>query len=62
MVQFKDVPAPVSLPAQVTVTVQWKGKTYRNLHQYTDFKLFNTSVHEKRQAEAPPLPAGPTPN
>lgn len=62
LVQFKEVPTPVSLPAEVTVTVQWKGKTFRNQHQYTDFKLFNTAVHENRQAQSPPSPTGPTPN
>ena len=62
LVQFKDAPAPVSLPAQVSVTVQWKGKTFRNLHEYTDFRLFNTAAQEKRQALQPPSPTGPAPN
>ncbi len=62
LVRFKDVAAPLSLPSQVSVTVEWKGKTFRNLHEYRDFKLFNTSAHEKRSAENPPAPAAPTPN
>ncbi|MFZ0960123.1 MAG: hypothetical protein WAO35_04405 [Terriglobia bacterium] len=62
LVQFKDVPTPVSMPAQVTVTVEWKGKTFRNLHQYSDFRLFNTAVQEKRKAENPPSPMRPAPN
>jgi tetratricopeptide (TPR) repeat protein len=62
LVRFKDVPAPVSLPAQVIVTVEWKGKTFRNQHQYTDFKLFSTAVQEKRKAENPPSPTSPMPN
>jgi len=62
LVQFKGVPTPVSLPAQVIVTVQWKGRTFRNLHQYSDFKLFNTAVQEKRQALQPTSPAEPTVN
>jgi Flp pilus assembly protein TadD len=61
-VSFKDIPAPVSLPAQVTVTVEWKGKTFRNLHQYTDFRLFNTTAQEKRQARQPPSEPSPKPN
>jgi len=61
-VRFKDIPTPVSLPAQVIVTVQWKGKTFRNVHQYTDFRLFNTAAEEKRRAETPPSATGLTPN
>jgi tetratricopeptide (TPR) repeat protein len=62
LVHFKDVAAPISLPSQVSVTVEWKGKTFRNLHAYRDFKWFRTSAHEKRSAENPPAAAGPVPN
>ncbi|HTS67421.1 MAG TPA: tetratricopeptide repeat protein [Terriglobia bacterium] len=61
LVKFKETPAPVSLPTQVTVTVQWKSKAFRNLHQYTDFRLFNTEAQEKRQALSPPPAAAPSP-
>jgi hypothetical protein len=55
LVRFKDMPTALSLPAQVTVTVEYKGATYQNQHQYGDFKLFNTSVKEKHLTpQAPP--------
>jgi hypothetical protein len=59
LVRFKQIPAPVSLPVQVTVTVDWKGRTFRNLHHYADFRLFNTTAEEKRQAQQPLPAAGP---
>jgi tetratricopeptide repeat protein len=51
-VRFKEIPSPLWLPREVVVTVQWKGKTFRNLHEYTDFKLFNVETHEKRKTAA----------
>ncbi|MGA2982600.1 MAG: hypothetical protein ABSG32_02230 [Terriglobia bacterium] len=59
LVRFKDVPTPLSLPAQVTVTVQWKGATFQNQHQYSDFKLFNTAVKEKHPTPPATPPTGP---
>jgi Flp pilus assembly protein TadD len=60
MVNFKGVAAALSLPADVAVTVQWKGKTFRNMHQYGDFKLFNTAAHEKHVTPMPPPETTPT--
>ncbi len=48
-VQFKNKPAGLWLPQVVTVTVQWKGRTFRNSHRYSDFKLFNVATEEKRK-------------
>jgi hypothetical protein len=48
-VGFKEVHTEVWLPQEVTVTVQWKGRTFRNSHRYSDFKLFNVGVQEKRK-------------
>jgi Flp pilus assembly protein TadD len=45
-VQFKQMASAVWLPSEVAVTVQWAGKTFRNLHKYSDFKLFNTGTEE----------------
>src|SRR5271157_2312334 len=61
-VRFKDVPTPLSLPARVTVTVQWKGATFQNQHQYSDFKLFNTAVKEKHLTPQATPPTDPVPN
>ena len=35
------------LPRDVTVSVTWNGKTLRNKHEYSDFKLFNVGASEK---------------
>lgn len=48
-VHFKDNPAGLWLPQVVTVTVQWKGRTFRNSHHYSDFKLFDVATKEKRK-------------
>ena len=61
-VRFQGIPDAVSLPSDVTVTVEWKGKTFRNRHHYTDFKLFNTSAVEKRQAQQLPPDTKPSTN
>jgi len=54
-VKFKEIPGPFWLPREVTVTVEWKGKIFRNSHRYSDFKLFNVETKEKaRAAEIPP--------
>jgi tetratricopeptide (TPR) repeat protein len=62
LVRFKDLPAPLSLPSQVTVTVDWKGKTFQNQHQYSDFRLFNTAVQEKHFTPETTPPGDTTPN
>jgi hypothetical protein len=62
MVSFKGVPAPVSLPADVAVTVQWKGRTFRNMHEYGDFKLFNTAAHERHVTPQAPAETTTAPN
>jgi Tfp pilus assembly protein PilF len=35
------------LPEEVEVTVDWKGRVLRNLHRYSDFKLFNVDAREE---------------
>jgi len=55
-VQFREVASAIWLPSEVAVTVEWKGRTFRNSHTYSRFKLFNTEVKEKRGTEpTPPL-------
>lgn len=54
-VQFKEFSAPLWLPHEVTVSVLWKGKAFRNRHHYSDFKVFKVEAEEKRKAaEVPP--------
>jgi tetratricopeptide (TPR) repeat protein len=58
-VQFKQLAMAMWLPSAVDVTVQWKGRTFRNSHTYSRFKLFNTEVKEKIQKVEPAAPAPP---
>jgi hypothetical protein len=58
-VQFKQLAAAMWLPSEVAVTVQWKGRTFRNSHTYSRFKLFKTEVKDKIRGTAPPSPAPP---
>ncbi len=53
-VQFKQVASAFWLPSEVEVTVEWQGKTYRNKHKYSDFKLFNAETKEKVHQVAVP--------
>jgi hypothetical protein len=46
-VHLKGIGEGFSVPRQVTVTVDWKGKHLRNEHRYSDFKLFNVEAHDK---------------
>ena len=58
-VQFKQLAEAMWLPSAVDVTVQWKGRTFRNSHTYSRFKLFNTEVKDKIQKIEPPAPELP---
>jgi hypothetical protein len=55
-VQFKELASDLWLPSEVAVTVEWRGRTFRNSHTYSRFKLFNTEVKEKRETEPAPAP------
>jgi Tfp pilus assembly protein PilF len=46
-VHFKHHPDTLWLPEQVTVTIDWNGKTLRNTHAYSDFKIFNVGSSER---------------
>lgn len=58
-VEFKQVASAIWLPSEVAVTVQWAGKTYRNMHKYSGFKLFNTGTEERVHPVDVPAPAAP---
>ncbi len=59
-VQFKQVASTVWLPSDVAVTVEWAGKTFRNTHHYSDFKLFNTGTEEHvKPVKIPPAETSP---
>jgi tetratricopeptide (TPR) repeat protein len=44
---FKSIAEGFWLPRDVTVSVTWNGKSLRNKHEYSDFKLFNVGASEK---------------
>ena len=44
---FKSTAEGFWLPREVKVSVDWNGKTLRNKHEYSDFKLFNVGATEK---------------
>jgi tetratricopeptide (TPR) repeat protein len=55
-VSFKEVARALWLPEEVAVTVDWRGRIYRNQHRYSDFKLFNVEAKEERKTPIAPTP------
>jgi len=55
-VHFKSIAEGFWLPAKVTVTIDWEGRTLRNEHDYSDFAVFNVDAMEKigKPKGAPP--------
>jgi tetratricopeptide (TPR) repeat protein len=51
-VQFKGTPSGFWLPHEVTVTVHWKKRIFRNRHRYSDFRLFRVETEERRKTTA----------
>jgi tetratricopeptide (TPR) repeat protein len=51
-VHFGGAPASFWLPRRVVVTIEWRGKDYCNVHEYSDFRLFNVHTDEKRKPAA----------
>jgi tetratricopeptide (TPR) repeat protein len=65
-VHFKQLAQGFWLPMDVTVTVRWEGKRLRNVHHYSDFRLFNVehkeNIKEPEPAKASSnVPADPQP-
>jgi len=46
-VHFKRIAEGFWLPAKVTVTIDWQGRTLRNEHEYSDFAVFNVDAMQK---------------
>lgn len=58
-VAFKEVATALWLPQEVDVTVELRGRVYRNQHHYSEFKLFNVETKEQRKKQAAsPAPIG----
>ena len=62
-VQFKQIAAAMWLPSEVAVTVEWGGRTFRNSHTYSRFRVFNIEMKDRPHAVEPTppveMPAGP---
>jgi tetratricopeptide (TPR) repeat protein len=57
-VRFGEVRFPARkqalwLPQEVSVTVHWNGRTFRNRHHYSDFELFQVKTHQQIKAPKP---------
>jgi hypothetical protein len=60
-VQFKGLTSGFWVPQQVTVSVDWNGRQFRNEHRYSEFKRFNVEATEKiRELGQAPKPASGT--
>jgi tetratricopeptide (TPR) repeat protein len=46
-VHFNRIPEAFWLPANVTVTLDWRGRLLRNQHEYSDFIVFNVEAMQK---------------
>lgn len=58
-VAFDGLSFPLWLPKEVEISVNWRGRYLRNLHSYSDFKLFNVKSEEIRKpVSAPPSQVG----
>jgi hypothetical protein len=58
-VQFKQVAEAMWLPSEVAVTVEWSGRTFRNSHTYSRFRLFNVEMKDKVHTVEPTPPPPP---
>jgi len=57
-VRFKGVEGSFWLPKDVSVTVEWAGRSLRNQHEYSGFKVFNVASIEK--VSKPKMPPAQT--
>lgn len=46
-IRFNGVPQQFWLPREVNVNMRISGKTYRNLHRYSEYRLFSTDTDVK---------------
>ncbi len=58
-VRFTRLGRTFPLPKKVVVTVHWNGKRFRNVHRYSDFKLYNVAVSQKIKLSKMQNPASP---
>jgi hypothetical protein len=53
-VDFTSSARTFSLPVKVEVNVNWRGTLHRNIHRYSDYRLFSVETHETRAPVAKP--------
>jgi hypothetical protein len=56
-VRFKEPARRLWLPREVIVTIEYRNRSFRNRHNYSDYRLFTVESYEKRErpaAAAPP--------
>jgi hypothetical protein len=56
-VAFEGISAPLWLPKEVEITVNYRGRILHNKHSYSDFKLFNVESKEEGKPVYVPPPA-----
>jgi thiol-disulfide isomerase/thioredoxin len=55
-VSFSNADLSLWLPREVVVTIELGGRIFRNLHRYSDYRLFTVQSFEKREPVLPPHP------
>jgi hypothetical protein len=51
-VRFNSAALRLSLPREVEVQTEWCGTFFRNVHSYSDFKLFTVDTSQRQHAAA----------
>jgi len=52
-VHFTKASTELWLPEEVIVTLEWRGKTYRNVHRYSNYKLFTVGTEQRQERGEP---------
>jgi hypothetical protein len=58
-IRLSKIPSPLWLPQEVVVTTDWKNQTYRNIHRYSDYRLFEVETNSVSAPPDQPLPTKP---
>jgi hypothetical protein len=53
-IHFKEVARVFWVPEEIAVTLEFRGRVYRNMHNYSDFRLFNVEAKEEQKAASNP--------
>jgi tetratricopeptide (TPR) repeat protein len=61
-ISFKEVARAFWVPEEISVTLDLRGRLYRNMHSYSDFRLFNVEATEELKPGSIPGADGPKSN